>query len=93
MTTHTQNIVRLIKILARPHKILFIPLIIDDEHWDGIRLYGQGYELFQITPIPEKDKKKFAGADEIESVLGNGLIEEKDEYIIQCILEQILIEP
>lgn len=90
--TRTQCIIELIKVLGRPHKILILPIIIDGEQWDGIRLFGSGYELFQIDEIPEKDRKDFGGAESMEYVFGNELLEEKDERLIQAILEQILLE-
>ena len=92
MTLHTKNIRRLIKILGQGTTMLIFPIIIWDEHWDGIRLYGNGYELFQIIDIPLEDREQFAGAEEMESILESHRLFEEDEILIQSILEQILIE-
>lgn len=92
MRKETSNIVRLIKAIAHPHSMVIFPFIIWDEHFDGIRVIGKGYEFFQITPILEKDRKKYHGAEELESCLDSSVLYLEDEIVIQRILEQILIE-
>jgi len=92
ITQTTQNIVRLIKILGGGYKTLLFPLIIQDETWDGVRLYGKTYELFQTTEIPIRDREEFGGAEEFESILSQKHMSEEDEEILKCILEQILID-
>jgi len=92
ITETTQNIVRLIKVLASGHRILIFPILIQDETWDGIRLYRTSYELFQISEIPMEDRDQFAGAEEFESILSQKNMSEDDEEILKGILEQILID-
>lgn len=82
MTVHSKNIYRLIKVLSK-NKVVFFPFIIWDEHFDGVRVNGTGYELFQTIEILE---------DELDGTLHCSQLFEEDEQIIQRILEQILIE-
>lgn len=82
MTTHSKNIYRLIKAIAKD-KVVFFPFIVWDEHFDGVRVNGTGYELFQLVEVLE---------DELSSPLHCSQLEEEDEQVIQRILEQILIE-
>lgn len=89
---YTNAIVRLIKILGRPHSMLILPLVVWDEHWDGIRVFGKGYELFSISEIPLEDREKCLGAEEFEEVLECYMLYPEDEAGIQSILENILLE-
>lgn len=82
MTTHSKNIYRLIKAIAK-NKVVFFPFIIWDEKFDGVRVNGTGYELFQTIEILE---------DELSGTLHCSQLEEEDEQVIQRILEQILID-
>lgn len=92
MKTPTQCIRELIRVLGRPHSMLVFPLVIWDEHWDGIRICRSGYELFQIIDIPFEERDQFAGAEEMESILESDKLFPEDEEMIQRILEQFLIE-
>lgn len=82
MTIHTRNIHRLIKAISNTHRVFF-PFIIWDEHFDGIRVNGTGYELFQTIEILE---------DELDGTLHCSQLYEEDELLILRILETILIE-
>lgn len=82
MTTHSKNIYRLIKAIAK-NKVVFFPFIIWDEHFDGVRVNGTGYELFQTIEILE---------DELDGTLHCSQLYEEDELLILRILETILIE-
>ena len=92
MREETKAIVRLIRCISFPHSMVIFPFIVWDEHFDGIRVFGKGYELFQITPILEKDRDKFHGAEELESTLDSSVLYLEDEVVIKAILEQILID-
>lgn len=89
--TNNQAIVSLIKILGKPYKCLIFPLEIGGETWDGIRLIGRTYELFQYYKL-SKEEADFYGTEDSEFVLGSEFITDEDEELIKNILEKILLE-
>ncbi len=82
MTPESQRIHRLIKAISK-NQIVFFPFVIWDEHFEGIRVNGTGYELFQVMGEIE-------GMEELP--LHCSELYREDEILIQRILEQILIE-
>lgn len=89
---HTDNIIRLIKVLAHPYSMLVFPINLWEEEWDGIRLYKKGYELFKIEEIPIEERAELFGAEQREYTLSSDYLYEKDERYLQEILEEFLMD-
>lgn len=86
-----EAIIKLIKVLGKPHTMLVYPFKVAGDTWEGIRITDEGYELFKSWFLPPQEREIYGSdVEEIEYILPDTMLEDMDEEHLKITLEGFL---